>query len=171
MLQPGVASPGLLLFSILYRPELEEQLTRFEQLFGELISFNPTFNPLIDYYTREMGGPLSRILLVTNKTYPREFLLSTKLLSVEWEREFAINNKRQMNIDVGFISLENFLLATTKNYSHRVFIGQNIYADLTYQFINGSYEPLPWCYPDYRDVEKMTFLNWCRSLLLMQSAR
>lgn len=171
MLQIEAASPGLLFFSILFRPELEPNLIRFQDLFGELITFQPTLNPLIEYYSHEMGEPLKRSFFVTSKSFSREFLLSTKLLAQKWEQEFALQNKRRMNIDVGFISLENFILATTKNYSHRVFIGQNIFADLTYQFINGSFEPLPWCYPDYRDEEKVIFLNWCRSFLLMQSAR
>jgi hypothetical protein len=171
MLQVAPASSGLLFFSVLYRPEVELHLKRFDDLFGEFISYRPSVNPLRQYYAREMGEPLERIFFVSTKTYAREFLLSTKLLAQNWEAEFAISQKRQMNIDVGFISLENFILATTKNYSHRVFIGQNIFADLTYQFINGTFEPLPWCYPDYQDEEKKKFLNWCRTFLLMQSAR
>lgn len=171
MLKVEAPTSGLLFFSILYRPELESHLGRFSELFGELISFTPQINPLFEYYAREMGNPLQRVFYVSTKTYSREFLLSTKLLAQNWEQEFSIDEKRRMNIDIGFISLENFILATTKNYSHRVFIGQNIFADLTYQFMNGSFEPLPWCYPDYRDEEKLSFMNWCRSFLLMQSAR
>jgi len=170
MLKVGNPSPGLIFFSILYQPELENILNRFHDLFGELICFYPKVNPLIEYYSKEMGNQLNRVFFVTTKSFNREFLLTTKLLAQKWEMEFAIADKRRINIDVGFISLENFILATTKNYSHRVFIGQNIYADLTYQFKNGVYVPLPWCYPDYQDEEKINFLNWCRSFLLMQSA-
>jgi hypothetical protein len=67
---------------------------------------------------------------------------------------------------VGFLSLENFILATTKNYSHRVFLGQGIFADLTYQFHNGALETFPWTYPDYLDEKKREFFTWARSYLL-----
>ncbi len=63
-------------------------------------------------------------------------------------------------------SLENFVLATTKNYSHRPYLGQNIFADLTYHFHQGQFEFLPWTYPDYRDPKKVEFLSWARSYLL-----
>ena len=72
-----------------------------------------------------------------------------------------------VNVDIGFITPENFLLATTKNYAHRVFIGQNIFADLTYQCTDGVYQTLPWTYPDFKDQPKLDFLSWCRTYLLM----
>lgn len=71
-----------------------------------------------------------------------------------------------VNIDIGFLTLENFVLATTKNYSHRIFIGQNIFADLTYHFHQGEFRSLPWTYPDYLDDQKKDFIKWGRSFLL-----
>ena len=74
-----------------------------------------------------------------------------------------------VNVDIGFLSAENFILATTKNYAHRIYLGQNIFADLTYQCLDGSFRSLPWTYPDFQDEKKIEFLTWCRSFLLMQS--
>lgn len=174
MLEPQIPTSGLLFFSVLYRSDLFADKSfhqRIETLFGKLISFHPVFNPLTSYYAKEMGDEekLKRIFLVTTNSFPREFLLSTKLLSLEWEKEWCLGIKRMVNVDVGFLSAENFILATTKNYSHRIFIGQNIFADLTYQFQGMSFQTLPWTYPDFKDQTKIEFLNWCRTFLLMHS--
>lgn len=168
-MKPEVPSQGLLFASFLYRSDLytETQLINFwEEQFGESFRLSPKENPLTSYYAKEMGEPLSRIFFLTHKTFPREFLLTTKLLSLEWETKWAFDGKRSINIDIGFLSPENFLLATTKNYAHRIYLGQNIFADLTYQFHQGELQVFPWTYPDYLDQEKKDFINWARSFLL-----
>jgi len=175
VLELGDPTEGLLFFSFLYRQDLYTQpelQTRAEQLYGKALIFAPTVNPLKSYYAKEMGAEeeLNRFFMVPSNSFPREFLLTTKLLSLEWEREWACDSARMVNVDVGMITAENFLLATTKSYSHRVYLGQRIFADLTYEFKNGQFETLPWTYPDYRDDEKIQFLAWCRSFLLSRAA-
>lgn len=169
MLKTEVPSQGLLFSSFLYREDLftEEFLTNFwEEKFGKSFGLKPSFNPLHEYYAKEMGSPLARKFFVTTQTFPRDYLLSAKLQSLDWERNWAEDGKRRVNVDLGFLSLENFLLATTKNYSHRVYLGENIFADLTYHFHQGEILSFPWTYPDYVDEEKKQFLSWCRSYLL-----
>lgn len=171
MLKTEVPSEGLLFFSFLYRSDLfsEELFTqRVERLYGKLFSYQPEFNPLAAYYSKEMGDSLKRVFYVTTNSFPREFLLTNKLLSLNWEEEWGQDGKRMVNVDIGFVSAENFILATTKNYSHRVFLGQNIFADLTYQSVEGKYQTLPWTYPDFKDQSKVDFFSWCRSYLLMR---
>lgn len=172
MLKTERPSDGLLFFGILYRSDLfTEELfaQKLEALFGKFIRHTPEFNPLAQYYAKEMGeeSKLKRVFFVSTNPYPREFLLSTKLLSLEWEKVWAVEDKRMVNVDIGFVSAENFILATTKNYAHRVFLGQNIFADLTYQCAEGGFQTLPWTYPDFRDTPKVDFFTWCRSYLLM----
>lgn len=173
MLELSEPSSGLLFFSLLYRSDLHSQaslLAEIESLYGNGFFFVPTFNPLAEYYSKEMGdmSELRRFFLVTSSAYPREFLLTTKLQAINWEKLWSANNRRQVNVDLGLITAESFILATTKNYSHRIFIGQKIFADLTYQFIENRFRPLPWCYPDYLDQEKIDFITWCRSFLLVK---
>ena len=67
-----------------------------------------------------------------------------------------------VNIDPGYLLHERFVLATGKNYSHRIHIGKGIYADLTLIFARGRYEPLPWTYPDYASENMLTFLKQVR---------
>lgn len=160
---------GLLFGSFLYKNDLhteEKLLSLWINSYGSSEILRPAFNPLLAYYQKEMGEGLSRFLVITGQSFPRAGLLSAKLKSMEWENEYSVNGKRSVNIDIGLLSAENFLLATTKNYSHRIFIGSDIFADLTYQFQNGEWRTLPWTYPDYQDPEKVSFLTLARNRLL-----
>lgn len=169
MLLREQASKGLLFSSFLFRNDLfaEKDLRHFwEEKFGPSFAFHPKNNPLNQYYSNEMGNALSRVFFLTSSFYSREKLLTTKLESLGWESSWSENGQRRINIDIGFLSAENFILATTKNYSHRIFLGQDIYADLTYYFHSGELQTLPWTYPDYLDSEKIEFITWGRSYLL-----
>lgn len=168
-MKPTVASSGLLFGSFLYRNDLFEEkvfLNFWEELFGKSFSLVPTENPLKEYYSQEMGEKLSRVFFLSSETFPRELLLAAKLQALGWEAHWSKDQKRMVNVDIGFLTAENFLLATTKNFSHRVYLGQNIFADLTYYFHQGSLQTLPWTYPDYLDDQKKEFLLWGRSFLL-----
>lgn len=169
MLNPASPTHGLLFGSFLFRSDLHsaETLTQFwESKFGKSFALVPANNPLASYYSKEMGEVLSRIFFLSSQSFPREFLLTTKLQSLEWEHTWSVDGKRMVNCDIGFLSLENFILATTKNYSHRIYLGQNIFADLTYQFHQGELQSFPWTYPDYLDDQKKDFFLWGRSFLL-----
>ena len=171
MLNLSEPSKGLLFGSFLYRSDFfsaEDLKQRWESLYGTGFLFEPEYNPLASYYAHEMGqqDSLKRIFLTTSQAFPREYLLTTKLMMLDWEREWAIDGKRRVNIDVGFLSAENFLLATTKNYSHRIFLGQKIFADMTYYFHQGELQTFPWTYPDYVDPKKLEYFSWLRQYLL-----
>lgn len=173
-MQAVPASHGLLFGSFLYREDLHTRSslqTFWEENFGKSFSYDPENNPLKTYYAKEMGENLGRIFYITTNPFPREYLLSAKLQSLTWEHSWSVNDKRTVNVDIGFLTAENFLLATTKNYSHRVYLGQNIYADLTYYFHLGELQTLPWTYPDYLDEKKKDFFDWSRSFLLQAQSR
>lgn len=168
-MSPEIPSSGLLFASFLFRRDLYQDLffsEFWEAQFGKSFSLAPSENPLNQYYSKEMGNNLSRIFFLSTEPFPREFLLSTKILSLNWEDKWKVGRNRMVNVDIGFLSVENFLLATTKNYSHRIYLGQNIFSDLTYYFHLGKLQTLPWTYPDYLDDQKKEFFSWGRSYLL-----
>jgi hypothetical protein len=169
MLKVAKASQGLLFGSFLFRDDFFSQndLVGFwEKKIGKSFLLYPQNNPLSQYYAEEMGAPLRRFFALSSQSYPREFLLSTKLESLEWEKSWARDEGRLVNVDIGFLSPENFILATTKNYSHRIYLGQGIFADLTYQFTKGELQTFAWTYPDYLDEQKKEFFTWGRGFLL-----
>jgi hypothetical protein len=114
------------------------------------------------YYNDEMGTPLFRRLLAFKQLIHQDSLADIKLFTNDLEHEHSIDGKRVVNIDPGYLLHERFVLATGKNFSHRIHVGRGIYADLTLMYINGGFEPLPWTYPDYASENIMTFLKQAR---------
>jgi hypothetical protein len=68
-----------------------------------------------------------------------------------------------INIDPGYIALERLVLATGKNYTHRIYLSHGIYADLTLIFHGKSFKAIEWTYRDYGDPVTIEYLNEVRS--------
>jgi hypothetical protein len=101
-------------------------------------------------------GRLAKIKLRTNK-------LEQKLAKV-----LSIPLPRPVNLDPGIIEPSKLVLATTKNYSHRIYIGREMYAEVTLVFDKGSWKPLDHTYPDYRQQCYFDFFEKVRTRLLEQ---
>ncbi|HEX2964892.1 MAG TPA: DUF4416 family protein [Syntrophorhabdaceae bacterium] len=112
-----------------------------------------------DYYEKEMGSDLLRTFVLFKSLKDREFLADIKLVTNEIEQTLAIDSGRVINLDPGYIALEHVILATTKGYSHRIYLRNGIYADLTLVFKNGTYRALEWTYPDYADARTIILFN------------
>jgi hypothetical protein len=115
------------------------------------------------YYDAEMGGPLSRVLWMSGRLFDRGDLAGIKIETNAIEASLSRRDgTRRVNIDPGFLTAENFILATTKNYSHRVYLGRGIFGDLTLVYSSGEYRPLKWTYPDYAGDEIRNILKTWR---------
>ena len=115
------------------------------------------------YYEPEMGTPLSRRILAFKTLIKQSELAQIKLATNELEQEYSPGGKRTVNLDPGYLLHERFVLATGKNYSHRIYIGRRIYADLTLIYKDGRFRALPWTYPDYADERMLTYLQQVRN--------
>jgi hypothetical protein len=125
---------------------------------SELLPFNGT-----RYYEKEMGWPLCRRFTSFVRLITPEAIADIKLITNELEKEHLDRENRRINIDPGYITLERLVLATGKNYSHRVYLGKGIYADLTLIFHDGTFKPLSWTYPDYAEEKVIGLFNGLRS--------
>ena len=114
------------------------------------------------YYEREMGGALLRKFFTFERLIPPEELVESKLLTNRLELRMSKDGRRIVNIDPGYICLERLVLATGKNYTHRIYLSHGIYADLTLVFHRQSFRPLPWTYPDYADGHAIETFNKLR---------
>ena len=162
--------PVLFFTSFLYHHEMHNQdsLTSvWSERFGEPIIFKHPFFPMANYYSREMGDSklLERFFLFSIVPAKRELLVDHKLWADQFEKKYSSDGKREVNLDPGYVSLENVVLATGKNYSHRVFLQQGVFAELTLIFKQPSFVATPWCYPDYAHPEVIEFFNWYRQFL------
>lgn len=118
-----------------------------------------------DYYAREMGAPLHRRLLAYKRTVGQDKLPDIKHITNRIEKRATDKGRRKVNIDPGILLPERFVLATGKNFTHRVYLGRGIYADLTLIYRNGTFHTLPWTYPDYADARHQAFLLQARRKL------
>ena len=114
------------------------------------------------YYQSEMGTPLFRRMIVFKQLIEQQALPEIKRATNEIEKRYVANDKRRVNIDPGYLLLERFVLATGKNFSHRIYIGKKIYADLTLIYQKGGFRALPWTFPDYADSKMHVFLEKAR---------
>jgi len=118
---------------------------------------------LTEYYTDEMGKPLFRYFITFGRLILIPILPDVKLATNRLEEKYArLDGGRRINIDPGYICLEHVILATTKGYTHRPYLRDGIYADLTFIYRNKSFQPLEWTYPDYRAEAVVTLFNQSR---------
>ncbi len=136
-------------------------------LFGPITIRSKTLDfDFTSYYEQEMGLNLLRFWTGFEKTVQPERLYEFKLATNNLEQKFASHGKRKVNLDPGILSLHNLILATTKNYAHRIYLGHGIYAELTMIYHSGRYRPLEWTYPDYKTETCQEFLARCRKFLI-----
>ncbi|MGE4357587.1 MAG: DUF4416 family protein, partial [Candidatus Omnitrophota bacterium] len=121
-----------------------------------------------NYYEKEMGKDLKRKFLSFKKLIMPDRIAEIKLFTNKLEKIFAPNNKRQINLDPGYITDSKLVLATTKNYFHRIYLKKGIYAEVTLYFREGSFRYFDTTYPDYRTEEYINFFNQVRGLYLRQ---
>lgn len=124
-----------------------------------------------DYYEKEMGAPLIRRFVFFETLIPPEELPALKLFSNDIEERFCREGKRRVNIDPGYLALSHLILATGKGYSHRPYLRDGVYADLTLIYAHGAFQPLPWTYPDYASPSMLLMLNNIRQRYLVQLGR
>jgi hypothetical protein len=123
-----------------------------------------------DYYAREMGGDLKRKWVAFGPLRERAYLAQAKHRSVELELRLANAGNRSVNIDPGYVDDAQVVLATTKDYAHRLYIGMGYYAEPTLIYVKGEggYRPLEWTYPDYKTVRALRFFRDVRCEYLRQ---
>jgi hypothetical protein len=118
------------------------------------------------YYDQEMGDGLIRQWCAFGKLVLPDSLVEFKHMTNALEKRY-LNRQggRKVNIDPGMVSLGNLVLASTKNYSHRVYLGRGIYAEVTLIFKQKRFMPLDWTYPDYREETALEFFAAAREIL------
>jgi len=155
------------LISSLFSPDatlIDTGIKEMEEEFGpvdwtsDVLLFDRT-----RYYEKEMGWPLYRRFISFLKLIMPESIADIKLITNELEKAHLDKDKRKINIDPGYVTLERLVLATGKNYSHRVYLKKGIYADLTLIFHDGTFKPLSWTYPDYAEEKVIGLFNELRS--------
>ena len=143
---------------------IRECIERLEEIFGPADWVGPPmFFDRTKYYEREMGWPLHRRFVSFTRLIRPERIVEAKLAADGLEQKYSQEGKRRVNIDPGYVSLERLVLATGKNYTHRVYLSKGVYADLTLLFQRGTFRSLEWTFPDYASSEMIGIFNEIRT--------
>ena len=122
-----------------------------------------------DYYTTSMGEPLYKTFWAFSPTIDPAGLADWKLETNRWETEYAASTdhaeSRPLNIDPGYLTLGKLVLASTKDHSHRIYLRNGIYAEVTLYYSNRNWQAREWTYPDYRRDDFQAFFSECRAYL------
>lgn len=171
MSTPRPAEKVKLLMSIIYAgSDLPGDLLEVISGHYGVIDFISAERPFhfTDYYAGEMGSSLARRFVFFDTLILPESLPDVKLFTNDVENKYAVDGNRRVNIDPGYMSPAHLILATGKGYTHRPYLRDGIYADLTLIYRAKSFHPLPWTYPDYAGRPVMEMFNTLRSKYLMQ---
>ena len=160
-----------LFFAIIYKNKkvFEEAKKELKRHFGEFDSNSTEYSfNFTDYYEEEMGADLKKIIFSSKKLIKREKLSAIKLKTNMIEQKFAKNGKRQVNIDPGYLTDHNIVLASAKELPHRAYIGKGIFADIQLRFRNGRFEPFCHTFKDYMQKEILDYFFNLRDIYLSQ---
>ena len=146
---------------------IERARSLLVERFGEIDLESPElpFN-FTDYYRDELGENLSRCWLSFLPLKERAYLATAKHLATKLEADLARGGKRTVNIDPGYVDDAQVVLSTSKNFSHRIYIGAGYYAEVTLINIHGAFKPNQWTYPDYQTREAIDFFDRARRAYL-----
>lgn len=156
-------------------------LTRSHELFNSacsllklnmnttLLNLNPTPFTHSDYYCDEMGSDLIKGMIAFQPPFSQQTIVDFKLYArqIEWQHADFVDSVtyRSVNIDVGFVDLSKTVLATSKNFAHRIYLNSGVFAEVTLTYQNHRWTTLPWTYPDFVTEPVQSFLSQCRTAL------
>ncbi|MFH0762574.1 MAG: DUF4416 family protein [Candidatus Omnitrophota bacterium] len=136
---------------------------------SQILSFTHT-----DYYRKELGEGLYKKIISFKKLIPPQNLPEIKVFTNKVEKEFSSANealrthKRLINIDPGYLNLSKLVLASTKDYIHRIYLNKGIYAEVTLFYQFKAFRPWECTYPDYRSPQYLAIFNQIRQIYSAQ---
>lgn len=162
-------TPVRLILGTLKRPEFELApiIKELSREFGmpDLKSEPADFH-FSAYYEKEMGRSLLRQFFAFPKLIDRRTLTELKLTAMEIEGRFKDDSgRRPLNLDPGFVTLHQVVLASTKMQKHRLYMERGIWADVHLVYHTGAFHTLQWTYPDYAEKKQLAWLAQVRDLL------
>jgi hypothetical protein len=144
-------------------------LDRAQLALGELLGAADLLSPIYpfdttDYYEPEMGPGLLRQFVTFDLPASPERLAEIKVATNAIEAAFAADSNltRPVNLDPGYLTRAKLVLASMKNFAHRIYLRDGVYAEVTLIYKHGHWEAAPWTFPDYASGLYDDFLNQAR---------
>ena len=146
-------------------PDVQQRLS---DTFGSIDHRSPVIPfDFTDYYEPEMGDIIDRVFFSFERLIEADRLPEIKRQTNQLEEELAPllqSVKRPVNLDPGYIEQAKVILASTKNFYHRIYLGRGIFGEVTMHFKHNAYEFFPWTYPDYQSEAYQGFFLELRQI-------
>lgn len=181
--EPTPHSPVLLLLAAFSRHDdaLDWARQKAIEAWGPVQRESPRFAFVeTRYYEPTMGSDLKKVFFTFQQPFDPERLVEIKLATNCWEEEYAALAKNQarfdgsaesktgpiptrpLNLDPGYLTLGKLVLASTKDFAHRIYLSRGIYAEVTLQYRHHRWEHHQYTFPDYRREDYQKFFSECR---------
>ncbi len=122
-----------------------------------------------DYYKGQMGSGLLRKFISFKKLINPADLYTIKLFTNKVEKKFTSKSGlRRINLDPGYLAESKLVLATTKDFQHRIYLKGGIFAEVTLKYQDKEFRPYEWTYPDYRTKNYIGFFMLIRGIYKTQ---
>jgi len=167
--------PVKLIFGILACDEkaLAVSVEMLKVKFGKCDFESPTWSfTHTKYYAEESGSTIVKKFITIEKLIMPDKLADIKLKTNKIEEKLAkilgSNLSRPVNLDPGYIEPSKLVLASTKNFSHRIYIGKKIWAEVTLIYSKGKWVSFEYTFPDHREPRYHSFFCQVRERLVEQ---
>jgi hypothetical protein len=138
-------------------------IRQLTEVLGAVEDQTPIFDfSFTDYYEQEMGGGLKKMFLSFVKCIHPGDLAEIKLRTNQIEEQWSVDSRRSINLDPGYITGAKLVLASTKDFAHRIYLSDGIYGDVQLQYRHNRFHTSHWTYPDYQTELALSFFNRVR---------
>lgn len=148
---------------------IAEALKKLQNKYGGCDFISPVipFN-FTEYYEEEMGTELKRQFASFKELVSPDILPEAKLFTNKLEEDLGYYEagglRRKINLDPGYICLSKLILASTKDFSHRIYLREGIFAEITMQWRNKQWEFHRWTFPDYKSKSYLDYFTKLRNI-------
>ena len=124
------------------------------------------------YYNEQIGPRILRKFVTIEKLIEPGKLAKIKLQTNKFEQKLAkslaLPVPRPVNLDPGIIEPSKLVLASSKNFSHRIYIGKKMYAEVTLIYDKRKWRHFEYTFPDYQQQFYQDFFSKVRERLVEQ---
>lgn len=170
--EPTFHTPVMLLMAAFsrYGEALDWASQRAVETWGPIEHESPRFDfAETHYYDATMGAGQKKCFFTFQRLIDPAELVEIKLLTNAWETEYAAQTghaePRPLNLDPGYLTLGKLILASTKDFAHRIYLSRGIYAEVTLQYKHHQWRHHEYTFADYRRADYQEFFSNCRDTL------
>jgi hypothetical protein len=170
--EPSPPPPAMLLLAAFSRhgAALDWARRQAVEAWGPIALESPRFDFLeTHYYDATMGPGLKKVFYAFERPFDSAELVEIKLATNRWEEEYAAAGghaeSRPLNLDPGYLALGKLVLASTKDFAHRIYLSRGIFAEVTLKYRHHQWRHHEYTFPDYRRVDYQEFFSQCREIL------